>query len=482
MKITINSIDNYESEATITFDAAELDKVKPRACKQLASRANFPGFRKGKVPPDQILEQYFGKGAILEESAEILIRQGANDVWKMMSNPPVTDMKPEIITCEKGQDFVFKLTYTPYPEVKIGEYKGIDVEEVAEPVTDEKIDEYINHLREHHANIIDAEEGAQVADGDFITLDFSGTVNGKKFKGGEAKDYPLEIGSHSFIDTFEDQLIGMKVGDERDVNVTFPEGYQVKDLAEKPAVFHCKINSIKHSQLPELDDAFVKKVSKFETVEEFKDDVKKNLEINAERDAVLRQREAIIQKAVDNMTVDLPPVMIDTRVEQMVADLEARLKLQGINLDVYLAGSGRTLEEIKEDYREDAKKSVLRDVLFNEVARREKIEVSEGELNIEIAIMANMYHTTPKQIAKALKDNGQFPTVISNLRQRKAMQFIIEHMGAKDDKPADDKVEDNKKVDDTAAVDEKPVDEKVDSTVDDKSVADEKVDDKKVEE
>ena len=465
MKITINSIDNYESEATITFDAAELDKVKPRACKQLASRANFPGFRKGKVPPDQILEQYFGKGAILDESADILVRQGANDVWKMMSNPPVTDMKPEIITCEKGQDFVFKLTYTPYPEVKVGEYKGIDVEKVVEPVTDEKVDEYIQHLREHHANIIDAEEGAEIADGDFVTLDFSGTVNGKKFKGGDAKDYPLEIGSHTFIDNFEEQLIGMKVGDERDINVTFPEGYQIKDLAEKPAVFHCKINSIKHTELPELDEAFVKKVSDFEKLDDFKADIKKRLELNAERDALLKQREAAVQKAVDDMTVDLPPVMIDTRVEQMVADLEANLKLQGLNLEVYLAGNGKTLDEIKEDYREDAKKSVLRDVLFNEVARLEKIEVNDADLNMEVAIMANMYRTTPKQIAKALRDNGQVPNVISNLRQRKAMQFIIENMaGAKDDKVDDDKPAAADTVEDEKAdsADDKPVDEKVD--------------------
>ena len=471
MKITINSIDNYESEATITFDAAELDKVKPRACKQLASRANFPGFRKGKVPPDQILEQYFGKGAILDESADILVRQGANDVWKMMSNPPVTDMKPEIITCEKGQDFVFKLTYTPYPEVKVGEYKGIDVEKVVEPVTDEKVDEYIQHLREHHANIIDAEEGAEIADGDFVTLDFSGTVNGKKFKGGDAKDYPLEIGSHTFIDNFEEQLIGMKVGDERDINVTFPEGYQIKDLAEKPAVFHCKINSIKHTELPELDEAFVKKVSDFEKLDDFKADIKKRLELNAERDALLKQREAAVQKAVDDMTVDLPPVMIDTRVEQMVADLEANLKLQGLNLEVYLAGNGKTLDEIKEDYREDAKKSVLRDVLFNEVARLEKIEVNDADLNMEVAIMANMYRTTPKQIAKALRDNGQVPNVISNLRQRKAMQFIIENMAAKDDKVDDDK---------PAAADTVE-DEKADSADDNKPV-DDKVDEKKVEE
>ena len=463
MKITINSIDNYESEATITFDTQELDKVKQRACKQLASRTNFPGFRKGKVPPDQILEQYFGKGAILDESAEILIRQGATNVLNMMSEPPVTEMKPEIITCEKGKDFVFKLTYTPYPEVKVGEYKGIDVEKVVESVTDEKINEYIQHLRKHHANLIDAEENSEVEDGDFVTLDFSGTVNGKKFKGGEAKDYPLEIGSHTFIDNFEDQLIGMKVGEERDVKVTFPEGYQVKDLAEQPAVFHCKINSIKHTQLPEVDEAFVKKVSNFETVDEFKDDIKKNLELNAERDALLKQRENAIQKAVDDMEVDLPPVMIDIRVEQMINELEAQLKLNGINLEVYLAGNGKTLDELKEESRDDAKKSVLRDILFNEIARREKITVTDNDLNREIAIMANVYRTTPKQIAKALKDNGQIQTIVSNLRKSKAKQFIIENMAdVKNDKPADDKVDaaDDKSTDDKVKdVDEKKVEE-----------------------
>lgn len=469
MKITINSIDNYESEATITFDAAELEKVKPRACKQLASRASFPGFRKGKVPPEKILEQYFGKGAILDESADILIRQGANDVLKTMTYMPVTEMKPEIITCEKGQDFVFKLTYTPYPEVKLGEYKGIDVEKVVEPVTDEDVEHQIEHIREHHANMVDAGEDAKVADGDFITLDFSGTVDGKKFAGGEGKDHPLEIGSHSFIDNFEEQLIGMKVGEERDVKVTFPEGYHAKDLAEKPAVFHCKVNSIKHKELPALDEDFVKKVSKVETVDDFKADIRKRLEINAERDALVKQREAAIQKAVDNMTVDLPPIMIDTRVNQMMDDLEANLKVQGLNLEVYLAATGKTVDELKEDYREDAKKSVLTDILFTEVAHLEDIKVDENDVNMEIAIMANMYHTTPKQIVKALKDNGQTQTVISNLRQRKAMQFIIEHMAGAE-KPDDEKSELEK------PVEEKVEDEKV--AVDEKSETETKSEDK----
>ena len=428
MNITINSIDNYESEATITFDAAELEKTKSRACKQLAGRTTIPGFRKGKVPPTTILEQYFGKGAILDESAEILIRQGANEILKSMLYMPVTEMKPEIITCEDGKDFVFKLTYTPYPKVEVNEYKGLEVEKVVEPVTDEKIDHQIEHIRENNANMVNAEEGAAVADGDFITLDYVGTVDGEKFAGGEGKDRPLEIGSHTFIEGFEEQLIGLKVGEEKDVKVTFPEGYHAKDLAEKPAVFHCKINSIKHKVLPELNDEFVKKVSKFETVDEFKDSVRKNLEAVAERDALVKQREDLVQKVVDNMKVDVPPIMIDNRVDQMINELEANLQLQGLKLEVYLAANGKGVDELREDYRDTAKKELLIDMMLEEVARLENIQASDKDVNMEIAVMASMYHTTPKQIVKALKDNGQIQSVFSNVRRKKAMQFLFENM------------------------------------------------------
>lgn len=469
MKITINSIDNYESEATITFDAAELEKTKGRASKQLASRTTFPGFRKGKVPPTKILEQYFGKGAILDESADILIRQGANEVLKMMTYVPVTEMKPEIVTCEDGKDFVFKLTYTPYPKVELGEYKGLEVEKVVEPVTDEKVEHQIEHVRENHANMVNAEEGAAVADGDFITLDYVGTVDGEKFAGGEGKDRPLEIGSHTFIDDFEEQLIGLKVGDEKDVKVTFPEGYYAKELAEKPAVFHCKINSIKHKELPELNEEFVKKVSKFETVEEFKDSIRKNLEAVAERDALVKQREDVVQKAVDNMKVDLPPVMIENRIDQLISELEANLQVQGLKMEVYLAANGKTLDEIREDYRDGAKKDILIDIMLEEVARIEDIHADESDVNMEIAMMASMYRATPKQIVKALRDNGQIQNVISNVRHKKAMQFIFNNMaGAQSSdtavaETATEKVDEKKSddVEEKAAVEEPKVEETV---------------------
>lgn len=487
MKFTIKSIDNYESEATITFDAAELEKTKSRACKQLASRVNIPGFRKGKVPPAQILENYFGKGAILDEAAEILIRKGANDLLNTMKYMPVTEMKPDIVTCEEGKDFVFTLTYTPYPQVTVGEYKGLEVEKVVKPVTDEDVEHQIEHIRENHAEMIDAPADDKVADGDFITLDYVGTVNGEKFKGGEAKGAPLEIGSHSFIDNFEDQLIGLKIGEEKDVKVTFPEGYHAKDLAEKPAVFHCKVLSIKRKKLPELDEEFIKKVSGFDTLEKFQESIRKNLEAMAERNALYKQREEVIQKATDNMKVDMPPVMIDNRVEQMINELDANLQMQGLKLEVYLAANGMSADDLRKEYREDAEKNLRMEMLLEEVAQIENIKVEDMDLNMEIARMSSMYRATPKQIIKALKDNGQIQTVISNVRRQKAMQFIFENMaGAEkaDDVAADDKATAKDEVaetkDDVKAPVEKVAKTKPDATAekvaDDKEKSDSAVD------
>ena len=464
MQITMKSIDNYESEATITFDAAELEKTKGQACKQLASRVSIPGFRKGKVPPVKILEQYFGKGAILDEASEILIRKGANDVLKTMTYVPVTEMKPDIVTLEEGKDFVFTLTYTPYPKVELGEYKGLEAEKVVEPVTDEAVEKQIKHILENNAEMVVAAEGDTVAEGDFITLDYLGTVNGEKFAGGEGKDRPLEIGSHTFIENFEEQLIGLKVGEEKDVKVTFPEGYHAKDLAEKPAVFHCKINSIKHKVLPELNDEFVKKVSKFESVDEYKKSIRMNLEVMNERDALVKQREAVVQQAIDNMKVDIPPVMIDNRVQLMIDELDATLQAQGMNLEIYLAGSGRTIDELREDYREDAEKNLRMDLMLEEVGRLENIEVADVDINMEIARMASLYRATPKQIVKALKDNGQIQTVMSNIRHQKAMQFIFDNMAGAE--KSDTAVAETSTEDKTSDEKVANVEEKVESAVD----------------
>lgn len=436
MKVDMKEIENYERELTIEFDADELAKSKKNAAKRLAERVNIPGFRKGKVPA-QVLEQHIGKGALLDEAQEILIQKGANDAVRQLNLIPVTEMVPKVISCEEGKGLVYTLTFTPYPEVKLGEYKGLEVEKVVEPVTDEKVADQLEHIRGHHANMIAAEEGATVQNGDFITLDFSGTVDGVKFDGGEAEDYPLEVGSHSFIDNFEDQLIGAKVGEEREVKVTFPENYHTKSLAEKPAVFKCKINSIKHKELPELNDDFAKKASKFETLDEFKADLRKNMEEAAERQAEQIQGQKVIEKAIENMTVDVPPVMIEDRITHLINEFTLQLQNQGMDISNYLSAAGTDMDKMREDYRETAKKSLLNDILLDEVAKAEKISVTKQEMDFEIQMMAMMYRTTPKQVEKILTENRQMSGVATNVLRRKAAQLIMSNRAGAE-KPAEE--------------------------------------------
>ncbi len=441
MKLTQKKIDDYQIELTVEVEAAEFSKAITRATKTLGERVTIPGFRKGKIP-QKILEQHFGKDAIINEASNMLIQSSTKKALQTLKLRPVSENKAEVVTNEAGKDFVFTLTFTPFPEVKLGEYKNLEAEKVVEPVTDEDVDKQIESMRAHHANLIDAAEGDAIVDGDFITLDYTGTIDGEKFAGGEAKDAPLDIGSHKFIGDFEEQLIGAKVGEERTVNVTFPEDYHAKNLAGKDAEFACKINSIKHKELPELNDEFVKKISTFQTLDEYKANIRKNMEAAAERRAVEAQQEAVIDKAVANMTVDLPPIMIDNRVEQMIKEMTMQLQNSGMTLEQYMAFSGLDRDKLRENYRETAEKQVLRNIMLERVAMEEKISVNSSELNFEIAMMAQMYRTPQKQIEKYLKENGQLETIAGSILIRKARKFIIDHMaGAKDAAPVEPKKE-----------------------------------------
>ena len=426
MKLTQKKIDDYTVELTVTEDAAEFSKAIKRATKVLGERVTVPGFRKGKIPT-AIIERQVGKDTIIKEASNELIQKASQEALKTVGLIPVSENKADIVTNEAGKDFVFTLTFTPFPHVELGEYKDLEAEKVVEPVTDEAVDKQIEEMRAHHANLIDAAEGDAIVDGDFITLDYTGTINGEKFAGGEAKDQPLEIGAHKFIGDFEEQLIGAKVGDELTVKVTFPDDYRAKDLAGRDAEFACKINSIKHRELPELNDEFAKKVSTFQTLDEYKADIRKNMETNAERRAVEAQGQAIIDKAVENMTIDLPPVMIENRVTHMINELSTQLQTQGMKLEQYMAFSGMDMDKLREEYQETAKQNVLKDILFDQVANKEKIDVTDQELNYEIAMLAQMYHTPPKQIAKFLQENGQLLNVYESIRRRKAMKFILDN-------------------------------------------------------
>ena len=456
MKVTKEKLDNYEVALTIEIEADKLVKAKKTACKNLASRYNFPGFRKGKAP-QHIVEQQLGKEYVMEEAADILIQETANEALKEEGITPVTEMKPEIITNEEGKDFVFKVTFTPYPEVKLGEYKGLKIEKVVEETTDEEVEKQLDVLRDHHATLIDTDENAVVEDGDFVTLDFEGFIDGEPFEGGVGKSHPLTIGSGTFIPGFEEGLIGAKVNEERDIDVTFPEDYHSKEFAGQDATFKCKILSIKHRELPELNEEFVKKVSKFETIEDFKADIKKNLEAGAKHRAEDKQHRDAVKKAAENMTVDIPPVMIENRISQLINELSLQLQTRGMTFESYMQYTGYDMDHLRESYREGAEQDVRTDLMLEAVAKQENIEVDTKEVEYEIAVMAATYRVTPKQIVKILKENRQLATISNNVRKRKAMQFIIDNM-AKDESAVEEKAD--KKGETKAKADETEKDKK----------------------
>lgn len=425
MNVTTEKIENHKVVLTIEVPAEELDKGIKAACKSLANRVNIPGFRKGHTPR-RILEMHIGKEAIMDEAFDRVAQKAFDAALKQENLDPVDRPQVDIVTLEEGKDVVFKATITPVPEVTLGEYKGLKVAKDAVVVTDEQINEQVENIRGHHAKMIDAEEGAAVANDDFITLDFKGEVDGVAFPGGEGKDYPLQIGSHSFIDNFEDQLIGLKVGEEKDVNVTFPEEYHAKDLAGKAAVFHCKINSIKHKQLPELTDEFVKEHTSYENIEDMKAKLRETTEKRMEREADTKRRNEILKQATDNITVDIPDVMVENRVSNMVQELSVNLENQGMNLDAYLKYTNIDMDKLREQYKESAAIAVKTDLMLDAVAKAEDIKVENADINAEIALLAATYGTTPQEVSKIIKKNGSIGNLVATVLHKKAANFVID--------------------------------------------------------
>lgn len=425
MNVTTEKIENHKVVLTIEVPAEELDKGIKAACKSLANRVNIPGFRKGKAPR-RILEMNIGKEAILDEAFDRVAQKAFDEALKQENLDPVDRPQVDIVTLEEGKDVVFKATITPVPEVTLGEYKGLKVAKDAVEVKDEQVEEQVKNILNHHAKMVDAEEGATVANDDFITLDFKGEVDGVAFAGGEGKDYPLQIGSHSFIDTFEDQLVGLKVGEEKDVNVTFPEEYHAKDLAGKAAVFHCKINSIKHKEMPELTDELVKASTSYESIEDMKAKLRENIEKNAQREADTKRRNEILKQATDNITVDIPEVMVENRVSNMIQELSVNLENQGMNLDAYLKYANMDMAKLREQYKESAAIAVKTDLMLDAVAKAEDIKVENADINAEIALLAATYGTTPQEVSKIIKKNHSIGNLVATVLHKKAANFIID--------------------------------------------------------
>lgn len=375
-----------------------------------------------------IVERHVGKDAVLQEAFDIVAPKALSKAFDEQKIDPVTRPSVDIETLEEGKDLVFKATVTPRPEVKLGDYKGLNVPKNEVNITDEDVEKQLKTFQDRQGKLVDAPEGAEVKDGDFTTLDFKGFVDGEAFDGGEGKDYPLQIGSNSFIPGFEDQLVGAKIGEERDVNVKFPEEYHAKELAGKDATFKCTIRSIKTKELPAIDDELAKKVSKFETLDELKADIRKNLEENAERTAENDQKSAAIEMATNNITVDIPAVMIDNRVTAMIQEMAMRLEQQGMKLEQYLQYAGTDIAKLREQYRETAEKNVKTDLMLEEVAKAEDIKVEAKDLDEEVAAMAAAYGATPQQVQKIIKEQGRIGDLAASVLRKKTAQFIIDNI------------------------------------------------------
>ena len=427
MKVTVENGENQQVTLTIEVEAAEVNKAVEQACKRLANRVSIPGFRKGKAPR-MIVERHVGKDAVLQEAFDIVAPKALSKAFDEQKIDPVTRPSVDIETLEEGKDLVFKATVTPRPEVKLGDYKGLNVPKNEVNITDEDVEKQLKTFQDRQGKLVDAPEGAEVKDGDFTTLDFKGFVDGEAFDGGEGKDYPLQIGSNSFIPGFEDQLVGAKIGEERDVNVKFPEEYHAKELAGKDATFKCTIRSIKTKELPAIDDELAKKVSKFETLDELKADIRKNLEENAERTAENDQKSAAIEMATNNITVDIPAVMIDNRVTAMIQEMAMRLEQQGMKLEQYLQYAGTDISKLREQYRETAEKNVKTDLMLEEVAKAEDIKVEAKDLDEEVAAMAAAYGATPQQVQKIIKEQGRIGDLAASVLRKKTAQFIIDNI------------------------------------------------------
>ena len=427
MKVTVENGENQQVTLTIEVEAAEINKAVEQACKRLANRVSIPGFRKGKAPR-MIVERHVGKDAVLQEAFDIVAPKALSKAFDEQKIDPVTRPNVDIETLEEGKDLVFKATVTPRPEVKLGDYKGLNVPKNEVNITDEDVEKQLKTFQDRQGKLVDAPEGAEVKDGDFTTLDFKGFVGGEAFDGGEGKDYPLQIGSNSFIPGFEDQLVGAKIGEERDVNVKFPEEYHAKELAGKNATFKCTIRSIKTKELPAIDDELAKKVSKFETLDELKADIRKNLEENAERTAENDQKSAAIEMATNNITVDIPAVMIDNRVTAMIQEMAMRLEQQGMKLEQYLQYAGTDIAKLREQYRETAEKNVKTDLMLEEVAKAEDIKVEAKDLDEEVAAMAAAYGATPQQVQKIIKEQGRIGDLAASVLRKKTAQFIIDNI------------------------------------------------------
>lgn len=423
MSLQVEKLENNTAKLTIEVSAEELDKAIEKAYKKNKNRFNVPGFRKGKVP-FAMVEKMYGVEVFYEDAANDLIPDAyANAVvesgLEIVARPEIS-----VTQIEKGKEFIFEAEVTLKPEVELGKYKGVKVEKIDTTVTDEDVQAELDRVKEQNARLVAADD-KEVEDGDQTTIDFEGFVDGEAFEGGKGEDYPLTIGSHSFIDNFEEQLIGKKVGEEVEVNVTFPENYQAKELAGKPAMFKVTVKEIKVKEYPEIDDDFAQDVSEFDTLEEYKADIKKNLEEKKAKDAENEKESKVIEAIVKDAKMDIPEKMIEAQAQQMVEEFAQNIAMQGISFEQYMQFTGATVDQLTEQVKPQAQARVESNLVLEAVVKAEGIEATDEELEKEITDMAERYQMEADKVKDLLSDDDK-KNLRSDICLRKAAKLVVE--------------------------------------------------------
>lgn len=422
MSVQVEKLEKNMAKLTVEVSAEDFKAAIKKAFNKNKNRFAIPGFRKGKAP-QAMIEKMYGEGVFYEDAADEAINASYAEAMKESGLDIVS--RPEVTIEKIGKDepFVYSALVAVKPEVTLGQYKGVEVEKADASVSAEDVEAELKKVQEQNARLLTVEDRG-VEDGDQTVIDFEGFVDGKGFEGGKAEDYPLTIGSHSFIDTFEEQLIGKKIGEECEVNVTFPTEYHAADLAGKPATFKVTVKEIKVKELPELNDEFASEVSEFDTLDEYKKDFEKKLVEKKEIEANSKNEDAVVAKVVENATMEIPDKMIDAQAENMVQDMARRMQSQGLSLDMYLKYTGMTVEQMKEQARPDAEKRIRTRLVLEAVAKAENIQISDEKVDEEVAKMAEAYKMEVEKL-KSYMSESDVKQMKEDLAVQQAVDLLV---------------------------------------------------------
>lgn len=422
MSVQVEKLEKSMAKLTIETPVEEFEAAVNKAYQKNKNKIAIPGFRKGKAPR-KMIEKMYGAGIFFEDAANIIIPDAYEKAAKESELEIVAQPKIDVVQVEKDKPFIFTAEVAIKPEVTLGEYKGIEFEKKTVNVTEEDVMEEIDKVREQNSRMLTIDDRA-TQDGDTVLIDFDGYVNGEQFEGGKAEDYTLVLGSHSFIDNFEDQLIGKNIGDEVEVNVTFPEQYQAKELQGKLALFKVKIKEIKVKELPEVDDEFAQDVSDFETLADYKEDVKKKLTESKEAALQREKEETVITKIIDNAQMDIPEPMVDAQTRQMTQEFAQRIQSQGLSLEQYMQFTGLTPQKMVDELKPQALRRIQSRLVLEAVVAAENIEASEEDIQKEIETMASMYQMEADKLKELMGDEEK-KQIKTDVAVQKAVDFVV---------------------------------------------------------